>query len=353
MTTHQPTTRPLNEASTLAAAAYTSPAGLAVETERLLRPSWQYACGLSQLAKQGDTVVTDILGHPVFLVKNSPTTIKAFYNVCQHRGGPLACENKNNRILQCQYHGWTYTLDGALLGAPHMQTAKGFCKDDIKLKEIPTSQWNGLVFVALEPAAVSLQELFQGVEDRIAPINFHEFKYHTTIRYQVQANWKIYVDNYLEGYHVPFVHPTLNAALDFSNYQTEVYAYYSLQQSPLSATDTLYGAQGDTAFYYFVYPNLMLNILPNRLQLNQVIPKTVDSCEVVFHYLYGKEIAESVPEYILRDLKFSDEVQHEDISICEHLQRSMKTGAYTEGRYCPAFEGALHHFHDFVSAKTQ
>jgi choline monooxygenase len=160
----------------------------------------------------------------------------------------------------------------------------------------------------------------------------------------------VYVDNYLEGYHVPHVHPGLNKLLDYRSYRTELSDWYSLQWSPLrvpdeSADASLYG-NGD-ALYYWLWPNTMLNILPGRLQTNTVVPLGVDRCRVMFDSYYAPGADDAKRD---ADLDFSDEVQHEDLGICEDVQRGFASGSYVPGRLNPLRETGVHHFHELLRA---
>jgi choline monooxygenase len=156
----------------------------------------------------------------------------------------------------------------------------------------------------------------------------------------------VYVDNYLEGYHVPHIHPGLNRLLDYRSYVTEAAQWYSYQFSPLESGDGLYGA-GD-ALYYWLWPNTMLNILPGRLQTNRVVPKGIDRCRVEFDFYYAPDESEEAAQRRLNDLNFSDEVQLEDLTICEDVQRGLSSGSYVPGRLNPLRENAVHHFHELL-----
>ncbi len=165
--------------------------------------------------------------------------------------------------------------------------------------------------------------------------------------YDIACNWKVYVDNFLEGYHLPYVHPGLSKVLDYRVYSTELFPWQSLQHSPLKANDGIYG-DGE-AFYYFVYPNVMLNIMPGRLQVNRVLPAGPDRCRVEFDYYYAPDSAARAR--IGRDREFSDEIQQEDIAICEAVQRGLASGHYEPGRLCPRRESGLWHFQNLLRGR--
>ncbi|HEV2109855.1 MAG TPA: SRPBCC family protein, partial [Gammaproteobacteria bacterium] len=270
------------------------------------------------------------------------------FNVCRHRAGPLALVDGNARQLQCKYHGWTYTLTGQLRAAHEMQEAQGFDKDCIHLDPIQVAEWGGLAFAALKPPVAGLDALLAGIRERIQPIELATFGFHGSAAYEVACNWKAYVDNYLEGYHLPHVHPGLNKLLDYREYTTQTAEWHSHQHSPLDGTQGPY-AEGE-AHYYFIYPNMMLNILPGRLQTNLVVPVSAGHCRVLFDYYYADMGSAPAKKMIAGDLAFSDEVQKEDMSICQRVQKGLESGSYKAGRLSPKREAGVHHFQELVRA---
>ncbi|HEY1991870.1 MAG TPA: aromatic ring-hydroxylating dioxygenase subunit alpha, partial [Gammaproteobacteria bacterium] len=225
--------RPLEQAATLPGYMYADPAFHAFDAERIFARSWQLLCGAQKLANAGDHVVAEIAGKPVILVRGEEGTLRGFFNVCKHRAGPLALTDGNARQLQCKYHGWTYKLDGQLRAAHEMQLAKDFDIGCIHLDAIQVREWQGLVFACVGEPGVPLETALAGIRERIQPIDLEGFRYHSHVAYDVACDWKAYVDNYLEGYHLPHVHPGLNKLLDYRQYTTNLAEWYSWQQSPL------------------------------------------------------------------------------------------------------------------------
>jgi choline monooxygenase len=314
--------------------------------------SWQWVCHQSQIADAGDYIVTQIAGLPLIILRSVDGSIKAFHNVCRHRAGPIAtCDAKQAKVLRCKYHGWTYGLDGVLRSATEMGQTENFTPSGIKLPEAKVAVWQGLVFVATGNAP-DFSSVVKGIDERLGLQTPKDYLFHRRVAYDINCNWKVYVDNYLEGYHVPHIHPGLNSLLDYRTYITETSEWYSYQYSPLESADDLYGS-GD-ALYYFIYPNTMLNILPGRLQTNRVLPMGVDKCRIEFDYYYAADDSEQAVLRRERDLAFSDEVQKEDVDICESVQIGLSSGSYTAGRLNPLRENAVHHFHELLrSAYSQ
>lgn len=331
---------------TIPSAWYVHPAYHEVDRRYIFERSWQYVCASDQLKNPGDHVTDMVAGNPIIVVRNKENRLSAFYNVCKHRGGPLSMDAcGHEKVLQCKYHGWTYLLDGSLRGVPRFDRTELFDKKDFGLTPIAIEEWQGMVFVCLDPAHAPLFEhVIKGIEERIAPTQLGTLQFHKRDNYAVKANWKVYVDNYLEGYHIPLVHPDLMSVLDFRSYQTETNDFYSLQFSPIKDGDHGYGSSADHAFYYFIFPNMMLNILPGRLQVNRVDAQDNKACNTVFDYYYSSITPTDLEGRIKADLAFSDQVQQEDVEICEYVHRGLASNAYDQGRFSYDLEGGVHHF---------
>jgi len=336
--------QPLEQAETIPASWYTDPRFHELDKEAIFSASWQQIGHLSKVQNSGDQLVANVAGNPIIAVRGQDGVVRAFYNVCRHRGGPLAMEDCSSRVLQCKYHGWTYLLDGSLRGTPKFDRTELFDRKDYGLVPVPFDTWEGLIFVNLTGEGPSLQELMNGIRQRISPISVAGRKFARRVVYSVNANWKVYVDNYLEGYHLPFVHPELCNLLDYQNYVTETFQYYSLQHSPIQKKDNLYGSSDGPAYYFFVWPNFMLNILPGRLQTNIVIPSAHDKCTIIFDYYYDDVTSSKAQEMIEADIQYSDKIQNEDAEICEHVQRGLQSRAYHKGRFSPEMENGVYHF---------
>jgi len=335
----------LPTALALPASLYVTPDFAERERHAVFACSWQLVADASRLADSGDHVVADIAGVPVVVVRHEDGTLRGFHNVCRHRAGPLAtCDGRGAKALRCRYHGWTYTLDGVLRSATEMGEAEQFVPGDIRLPAVAVAQWRGLVFAALEPA-MPFADLVAGIDARLGP-RLAGYAFTRRASYDIDCNWKTYVDNFLEGYHLPHIHPGLNRLLDYRSYRTELARWHSLQWSPLETQENFYG-DGE-ALYYFLWPNTMLNILPGRLQTNRVIPLAPQRCRVEFDYYYPA--SEDAAELARReqDHVFSDEVQAEDIAICEQVQRGLASGSYVAGRLNPKRESGVHHFQELL-----
>ncbi|MEZ4702840.1 MAG: aromatic ring-hydroxylating dioxygenase subunit alpha [Rhodothermales bacterium] len=342
---------PVERADTIPSSWYHHPDIHAWDRSAVFARSWQYAGHLGQLDRPGAYLTADLAGASVVLVRDADGSVKGFYNVCRHRGGPLAMEHCGHaNMLQCKYHGWTYKLDGSLRGVPRFNRVDLFDKKDYGLVPVHVEAWQGLLFVHAGVPETPLPEVLAGIAERIAPMRLDALRFARRVRYEVACNWKVYVDNYLEGYHLPYVHPELCDVLDVGRYETETHPHYSLQYSPLSETTTRYGTASDSAYYYFVFPNCMLNILPGRLQMNSVLPLGPDRCVVLFDYFYADIASPEAARRIEEDVAFSDHVQQEDIEICEWVQRGLTSPAYDRGRFSVECEQGVYHFQTQLKA---
>jgi choline monooxygenase len=337
--------QPPETALTLPAACYTQPEFAATERRAVFARSWQLVAHAAQVAAAGDHALADIAGVPLLIVRGDDGELHALHNVCRHRAGPLAeCDGRGAKQLTCRYHGWRYALDGRLLGAPDMGRARDFDVASLRLPQARVASWQGLVFAALAEAAPPFEQLVEGIDARLGATSLAEHRFERRASYEVACNWKVYVDNYLEGYHVGCVHPTLAPLLDDDRYATTTRRWASLQSSPLAGSGPY--AQGE-ALYWWLYPNTMLNVLPGRWQTNRVIPLAVDRCRVDFDYSYAPDVS---AEARFEDQRFSDVVQVEDIGICEAVQRGLSSGSYVAGRLNPRQESGLLHLHELLRA---
>ncbi|MGB1139907.1 MAG: SRPBCC family protein [Halioglobus sp.] len=198
----------------------------------------------------------------------------------------------------------------------------------------------GLVYASLD-AAAAFADVYANIEDIAGESAFAGLKHHTSIVCKVAANWKVYVDNFLEGYHLPLVHPGLTQLVDYSTYTTELDQWWSLQRSPVEDSGPYGGGEG---LYFFIYPNIMLNFMPGRIQTNRVVPTSLTTCDVEFDFYYVPGAESRAAE----DRAFTDQIQEEDRMICEHVQKGLTSGVYEAGRLSPKRESGVWHFQNLL-----
>jgi len=343
----------VGQAHTPAAAFYVDPARLALELASTLGHSWQYVGHTGQLQQPGDYFTARLAGEPL-LVVNDGGTIRGYFNVCRHRAGPLAEGCGHSARIVCRYHGWTYSLAGQLLRAPEMEGRAAFDPASIHLEPVSLYVVGPMVFAALHAPVPSFDDFHPGLVNECAPFQLERMRFVMTRDYPVEANWKVYVDNYLEGYHVPLVHPGLNREIDYRAYVTELAPRRVLQHAPVKPdTASLYRqSPGEpNASYYWLFPNIMLNLYERQLQVNVVIPDGPDRCVVRFDWFALDAAADFAQQPKFRQLlAFTEEVQAEDAKICQAVQRNLHSSAYRSGPYSPVRETGVHHFHRLMLA---
>ncbi len=342
---------PVERADTIPSSWYTDPRFHELDRLCLFGTTWQGIGHASQVAQPGSHFVAEVAGNPIIVVRGKDNVLRAFYNVCRHRGGPLATGDGCAKVLQCQYHGWTYTLEGQLRGVPKFNRVELFDQNAFGLIQVAVDSWEDLIFVNLAAQPEPLERTLGGIRERIAPLTPKEMRLERRVDYEIECNWKVYIDNFLEGYHIPFVHPELCKIYDYQQYDTETTESYSLQSAPLTSDENVYTDGGGEAFYYFVFPNFMMNIVPGRLQTNLVVPIRNDRCRVIFWYYYTDVTSSESRRRIEADVEFSDHVQQEDIEICEHVQKGLGSVAYDRGRFSVEQERGVHHFQTLLKSQ--
>src|SRR5713101_1705402 len=318
--------KPLEQSETIPSSWYTDPNFLEVDMQCVFSQTWQYAGHVTQVLHRGDYVLTTVGGNPAIIIRGKDDIVRAFFNVCRHRGGPLAVEESGNcNILQCKYHGWTYLLDGSLRGTPKFDRTELFDRKDYGLVPVRLEAWEGFLFLNLSTDKFPLSTIMKGIPERIAPHSLTNKKFYRRIEYVVNCNWKVYVDNYLEGYHLPFVHSKLCNLLDYQKYVKEKYENYSLQFSPFTGKENVYTSGEGEAFYYFVFPNFMMNFLPGRVQTNLVLPIEHNRCKVIFDYYFDDVDSPEALRKIEDDISYIFSKQKTAYEICELVQRGLNS----------------------------
>ena len=216
----------------------------------------------SQLANPGDFVTTELIGEPLLLARGTDGMLRGFFNVCRHRAGPVAEGCGSRKLFRCGYHGWTYALDGSLISATEFEGVEGFRPKEFSLAPFRVEEWFNLVFVNLDPQAEPLTSALGALLNQAAKFPFAGMKLFERRTYNMKCNWKTYVDNYLEGYHLPTVHPGLNRELDFNAYVVEPYPNHVRQFSPIRGAqpgDTVPRRYQDaredlTTDYFWIFP---------------------------------------------------------------------------------------------------
>lgn len=350
----------LSTASTLPARWYIDPRFLELEKERIFWKTWQPVGHVEDVMRPGDFFTCDVVGQPLVVTRGQDGALRAFYNVCMHRAGPVALGKGNRKSLQCKYHGWTYALDGHLMNAPEFEGVQNWNKQDICLKQIKVEAWGPWVFVNLDENALPMSDVYGTIKSEIASKGFQidEMRLIERRDYLIDCNWKVYVDNYLEGYHLPIAHPGLFKELDYDQYRVDTFRYYSSQYAPIRPVkdagevhDRRYVRSGDAeadALYYWMFPNVMLNVYLDNTSINIIIPIDHERTLTIFEWYFQQPGTGEGWESMQQIIAFSDQIQQEDIEICTNVQKGLKSRAYDSGRFSVLRENGVHHFQTLV-----
>jgi phenylpropionate dioxygenase-like ring-hydroxylating dioxygenase large terminal subunit len=362
----------INRALTPPRELYFDPRHFAAQRERVFARSWIPIGAAADVAAPGAakavTLLPGCLDEPLVLVNESGTVggaLRLLSNVCTHRGHLVVApgsDAKNLRSLRCRYHGRSFALDGRCLAAPGFESAPDFPRREDSLTSASLGEWRGLLFGALAPAA-PLATTLAAVDARIGALAVTDWRAAPELdrTFEFDANWALYVENYLEGLHIPFIHPGLDAKLDWKSYRYESFANGTLQigiaapgelafELPAGHPDTKATSSGDdrtrvAAFYFWLFPNLMLNVYPWGLSLNVVEPLSPTRTRVRFHVWlhdranHGRGAGSGL-----------DQVELEDERACASVQQGMAARLFPRGRYAPVAESGTHHFHRLLAA---
>ena len=325
---------PLSEASTIPAPWYVDPRMLDLELKTVFARSWQVVGRAEQVARPGQYITDEIAGEPIVVVRGNDGGLRAFFNVCRHHAAAVMTEPSGKaQHLRCPYHGWTYSLEGELKGTPEFGEVLNFDRGSMGLVPVEVVVWESWVLVKLDPSGLPFESF---------PLDVAEFHWFERRHYHMDCNWKVFVDNYLDGgYHVPHLHASLDAVLDYPNYTIENGERHCLQSSPMRT--------GDRALYYWVYPNFMINVYKESMDTNLVVPRGIDKSEVIFDF-YFTDIAKEARSRNLASIAASERIQDEDTAICKSVQRGLASRAYTAGRLSVRRETGEHLFHRLLHA---
>ena len=345
----------LSEASTIPAAFYVDARIAEIEARTVFSQTWQLVGRADQVEKPGQFVTATVAAEPIVVVRGNDGMLRGFYNVCRHHAAAVVTEACGQAsLLHCPYHGWNYGLDGSLKGMPEFEGVKNFERQKNGLVPVRADTWEKFVFVNLDPQTPPLSDFLGGLVKRVEPLGVSKLRYFDSRSYDIHCNWKVFVDNYLDGgYHVPHLHKGLSSVLDYKQYTIENEDRYCLQSSPMvsSEEDAATGAtrKGDRAWYFWQYPNLMINCYQGYMDTNLVLPVDVDHCRVIFDFYFG-DVSDARREYNQQSVAVGARVQDEDLGICEAVQRGLKSRAYGAGRLSVRREAGEHLFHRLLTA---
>lgn len=347
----------IETASTIPSIFYTSNDYFELAKEKIFARTWQFCLSTEELRLTAQmvplTLLPGMLDEPILFVRDENEKLHCLSNVCTHRGNILVDSPCIGQHIKCRYHGRRFNLCGNFAHMPEFESAKNFPSSRDNLPHIPYGQLGNFLFANLNPL-IDFEAIFAEIKKRLIWLPLTEMRYdpNRSRDYLVKANWALYCENYLEGLHIPFVHKSLRSVLDYGNYTTEIYPYCNLQLGLSNGGDDIFdipeGAHDHgkpvAAYYYWIFPNTMLNFYPWGCSVNVVKPIGPSLTKVSFL------------SFILDENKLGigagaelDKVEREDEVVVESVQRGVRSRFYNQGRYSPTREQGTHHFHQLIS----
>ena len=350
----------IRRAETLPTRFYKEQKYFELAVEKIFAKSWQFAFTTDALKDRSATPLTILPGsldEPIVFTRSKDGVINCLSNVCTHRGNLVVNESCNSNQLRCGYHGRCFSLDGRFASTPGFDAALDFPAERDNLSKVPMEFLDKFVFVGVEPA-YPFEEFIDGIKSRLSwlPLQDFEFAPELSPEYLVKTNWLLYAENYLEGFHIPYVHPGLAATLDIRKYRNELYKYSNVQigvaaegeevfDFPESAPDF---GERINAFYYFLFPNMTFNFYPWGLSVNVIEPRSMGETKVRFlTYIWDKS------KFDPRVIDLLHQTELEDETVVQQIAKGVKSRFYKRGRYSPQWEQNVHHFQQFIAEALQ
>ena len=344
-------TVPLESAATVPSRWYTDADVLARERETVFAVNWVAVGRTDQAARPGQFFTVELAGEPLVVVRDDRGVLRAFYNVCRHHAAAVVPDSCGDaRSLRCPYHGWNYALSGELKSAPEFEGVQDFDKSRFGLRPVAVDTWERFVFVRLREQGPALYNFLGTLLEKTCAVEFSGSVFFERREYTLDCNWKVFVDNYLDGgYHVPHIHKALGSVIRYADYRIELGERYNVQIAPLKDTGSEVASLrgGGTAYYFWVYPNFMINCYAGVMDTNLVFPLGVDRCRVVFDFYFEKD---ADPEQNRRSIELAEKIQLEDVGVCESVQRGLRSRSYDRGRFSVRREAGDHHFQRLLAA---
>lgn len=346
----------IRKAETLPTEFYTGKDYFELSKKKIFASTWQFIGDTGMARLQGQlvphTFMEGFLDEPILLVRDREDQLHCLSNVCTHRGNILVGSPCTDREIRCRYHGRRFKLNGEFHFMPEFEGVENFPSEKDHLAKVPFGNWEQFLFASTRPS-VALEETLGEMKSRLSWLPLKEFRHDPVLSrdYLVKANWALYCENYLEGFHIPFIHSSLNTVIDYGAYTTELYRYSSLQLGISKGGEEIFHPPAGSpdhgkavaAYYWWIFPNLMFNFYPWGLSVNIVRPLGPELTKVSFiTYVHDASKLERGAGSQL------DKVEREDESVVEDVQRGIRSSFYTAGRYSPGREQGTHHFHRLI-----
>lgn len=346
---------PLEQAHTIPSSWYVDEEIYQAECRHVFGTTWQVIGRLDQVAEPGSFLTANIAGEPVVAVRDEAGVLRAFYNVCRHRAATVMNEPQGMcSRLRCRYHGWTYDLQGRLRGMPEFDGVADFRRKEQGLPELPAAVWGPYVWAYFgAPPVQPLAEFLAPLPEMTRDMNLENLRFVERREYVTECNWKVFVDNYQDGgYHINTVHPGLAGAIDYTHYRTQLAEHTTVQISPLrAAEDEAIGKvrTGDAAYYWWIFPNFMVNLYSGVMDTHWVLPLGPERCKVIMDWFFPPFASPEAEQWARESIALSDTIQIEDVTISEEVQRGLRSRSYHTGRFSARREAAVYHFQKLLA----
>ena len=344
-------------AKTLSSDFYLNAACFEESKEKIFARSWQFAGDTDRVKEPGwatpVNMLDSFLNEPLLLSRDSAHKLHCLSNTCTHRGNLLVEKQCKVNDIRCRYHGRRFALDGKFISMPEFREVKDFPSPEDNLTSLPIYQWGKWIFTTLHKT-LEADVFFADMVKRISWLPLEEFQFRPEFShdYTIDANWALYCENYLEGFHIPFVHAGLNSVIDYGNYTTELFAYSSLQLGLAKNEESTFDLPSQSpdfgkqiaGYYFWVFPNMMFNFYPWGLSINHVQPVSLSRTKVSFlSYVWDESKLRQGAGANLHQVEMEDE------DVVQNVQKGIRSRFYTHGRYSVKRETGTHHFHRLLA----
>jgi choline monooxygenase len=310
------------------------------ERQAVFAREWQLVGGIGQVKVPGDYIATEIVGWRFFVIRDREGELRAFHNVCRHRAGHFLDDGTGHcDVLRCKYHSWVYDTQGRLRATPAFGEAPWFDKADYPLRPIRVDSWRGLVFVNLDLEARPLADCLGDLPELGAPYAIEDFTCLKEVQFDIACNWKTYTDNFVEGYHIPSIHPWLNSKIDFAGFETYPRENIVVMRAP-QREGSIYGG-----IWLWAYPNMTLSVYPHGMNTSRILPVDRGRSRLIYHF-YFRDTDPALEAERVQTIEANCSIVREDFGICEIAQHNLESGAYDRGPLSPKQEEGVRYFHD-------
>lgn len=347
----------ISEAKTISTDFYLKPEYFQLAQEKIFTRSWHLIGDTDQVLEKGSVtpvhLLENYLDEPLILSRDMEDQLHCLSNVCTHRGNLMVEQPCKLKDIRCKYHGRRFHLNGKFHAMPEFREVKNFPSEADNLASLPLHQWGKLLFTTLNKST-SAAPFFKEMNERVGwmPLDQFVFRPNLSKDYVVDAHWALYCENYLEGFHIPFVHAGLNSVIDYGNYSVELYPYSNLQLGIAKEGELVFDLPSSSpdygkhvaGYYFWVFPNMMFNFYPWGLSVNIVKPLAINKTKVSFlSYVWDERKLQKGAGGDLHKVELEDE------EVVQNVQKGIRSRFYTHGRYSVTREMGTHHFHRLIA----